>query len=71
MSKPKAAARADLPEGLRHLQSDELVRRGDLVEDDDRQFRPWEGPNGFQAKSFVKPIYRRSETHSTALKEPA
>jgi hypothetical protein len=46
---------------LRLLKWNELVRRGDFVEDGREGFEPWEGPSGFRADAFVKQIYRRLE----------
>jgi hypothetical protein len=40
------------PEGLRRLNWNELVRRGDFVEDGREGFEPWEGPSGFRADAF-------------------
>ena len=51
---------------LRRLERDELVSRGDFVADAQRGFEPWEGPGGFRADAFVKPIYRRDRSGSTA-----
>lgn len=50
---------ADVPKRLRRLKWNELVRRGDFVEDDHHGFAPWEGPGGFRADSFIKTIYRK------------
>ena len=55
---PTAAA-AILAEGLRPLKWNELVRRGDFVEDGRAGFEPWVGPSGFRADAFVKQIFRR------------
>ena len=44
---------------FRRLKWNELVSRGDFVMDEHQDFEPWEGPTGFQADSFLKPIYRR------------
>jgi len=44
---------------LRPLKWNELVRRGDFVEDGRAGFEPWVGPSGFRADAFVKQIYRR------------
>jgi len=55
----EAAAKAILPECLRRLKWNELVRRGDYVADGQQGFEPWEGPSGFRADAFVKQIYRR------------
>jgi hypothetical protein len=46
------------PDRLRPLKWNELVRRGDFVEDGRDGFELWEGPGGFRAASFVKKIYR-------------
>ena len=48
-----------VPERLRPLKWNELVRRGDFVKDDQQKFELWEGPSGFRAAAFVKQIYRR------------
>jgi hypothetical protein len=37
-----------------------MVRAGDFVADNQSGFEPWEGPAGFLADAFVKPIYRRN-----------
>ena len=50
------------PECLRPLKWDELVRRGDFVEDGSGGFEPWEGPSGFRADAFIKQIYRRQDS---------
>ena len=49
-------------ERFRRLKWNELVTRGDFVEDRNQGFEPWAGPGGFRADSFVKPIYRRAES---------
>jgi hypothetical protein len=49
------------PESLRLLEWNELVRRGDFVEDGRGGFEPWEGPNGFRADAFLKQTYRRQD----------
>jgi len=48
-----------VPERLRRLNWDELVRCGDFVEDGRKGFEPWVGPSGFRADAFVKQVYRR------------
>ena len=53
---PSAAA---VVTSFRRLAWNELVRRGDFVEDGRSGFEPWEGPSGFRADAFVKQIYRR------------
>jgi hypothetical protein len=44
---------------FQRLRWNELVKRGDFVEDGNQGFEPWAGPGGFRADAFVKPIYRR------------
>jgi hypothetical protein len=55
------AVQPGVPEGFRRLRWDEPVREGDFVVDEQRGFEPWEGPSGFRADMFVKPIYRREK----------
>ena len=45
---------------FRRLKQNELVSVGDFVSDNHEGFEPWVGPSGFQAGSFVKPIYRQT-----------
>lgn len=59
--KPEAPNRDGIPDRFRRLKWNELVRHGDFVANGDRSFEPWEGPNGFRADAYVKPIYRRWE----------
>ena len=47
------------PEHFRRLKWNEVVRHGDFIADERLKLEPWEGPGGFQADSFLKPIYRR------------
>jgi len=54
-----AAVKAGVAECFRRLKWNELVSRGDFVMDEHQDFEPWEGPSGFRADSFIKPIYRR------------
>ncbi len=54
--------RVGTPNRLRRLKGNELVSRGDFVADAQRGFEPWEGPGGFRADAFVKPIYRRDRS---------
>jgi hypothetical protein len=61
--------KAGRPEHFRRLKWNELVSRGDFVASEHQGFEPWEGPGGFRADSFVKPIYRRDASHSTAIKK--
>jgi hypothetical protein len=53
------AAEAGEPKRFRRLKWNELVTQGDFVSDGHHGFQPWEGPTGFRADAFVKPIYRR------------
>jgi hypothetical protein len=55
--------------GFRRLRANELVSRGDFVADDHQALEPWDGPTGFRADAFVKPVYRRSESASPAISE--
>jgi hypothetical protein len=66
MSDTNPSTIAIAPEGFRLLKWNELVRRGDFVEDGHQGFEPWVGPSGFRADAFVKPIYRRNNNHSTS-----
>jgi hypothetical protein len=61
--------RGDIPKRLRRLKRNELVTRGDFVADERRGFEAWDGPSGFRADSFVKPIFRRDRSGSTATEE--
>jgi len=54
---------------FRRLQSHEVVRQGDFVVAENRKLEPWEGPAGFRANAFVKPIYRRQERGPTRTKK--
>lgn len=67
-NKPEASAIAGVPKRFRRLKWHELVSAGDFVADKLRGFEPWEGPNGFRANAFVKPIYRRGESRSAKTK---
>lgn len=55
------AVEAGVPEGYRRLLWNEPVLDGDFVMDEQRGFELWDGPSGFRADSFVKPIYRRDK----------
>lgn len=52
------------PESFRRLAWDELVKRGDFVENGNQGFEPWVGPSGFHAGTFIRTIYRKL-SHST------
>jgi len=66
VNKPDATMKSGIPKHFRRLKSSELVSLGDFVANGDQEFELWEGPSGFRADSFVKPIYRKSEGHSTS-----
>ena len=59
MNKTNSSAPIVVAAGFRLLAWNELVRRGDFVEDGRQGFEPWEGPSGFRADAFVKQIFRR------------
>jgi hypothetical protein len=59
---PEALPGAGIPEHFRRLKWNEVVRHGDFVADERLGLEPWEGPGGFQADTFLKPIYRRKMT---------
>jgi hypothetical protein len=54
--------RAGVPGRFRRLKWNEVVCHGDFVADERLGLEPWEGPGGFRADTFVKPIYRRKRT---------
>jgi hypothetical protein len=64
----EASTKGGIPKRFRRLKWDELVSRGDFVVDERLEYKPWEGPNGFRADSFVKPIYRQFTSRCTATK---
>jgi hypothetical protein len=53
---------------FRRLKWNELVRSGDFVAVLERGFERWEGPTGFRADAFVKPIYRRDKVRNNVAK---
>ena len=65
----KLNLKAGAPDRFRRLKWNERVSLGDFVRNEHRRFELWQGPGGFRADSFVKPIYRRYESHSTATKQ--
>jgi hypothetical protein len=65
---PDTSAKADIPIQLRLLNGNEVVSRGDFVAGEHQEFELWEGPAGFRADSFVKPIYRRARGTAIASK---
>jgi len=48
---------------FRQLNWNEIVIRGDYVGNDRQEFEPWVGPSGFQAGTFVMPIFRCCKKH--------
>jgi len=48
------------PKGFRFLKGREIVSPGDFVEGKQGRLELWDGPRGFRADAFIKPIYRRS-----------
>jgi hypothetical protein len=56
-----APSNVNTPRSFRQLNGSELVRRGDFVMDDVQVLQPWDGPNGFRADAYVKPVYRSEE----------
>jgi hypothetical protein len=68
-SKPEVAASDGASKQFRRLEANELVSRGDFVADPHSGFESWEGPTGFRADSFVKPIYRKQEVRLTGAKK--
>ena len=67
--KPAVSAKAGVPECFRRLKWNEVVSRGDFVMDEHRGFELWDGPGGFRANAFLKPIYRRYERRLAAIKK--
>ena len=53
---------------FRRVRPDELVNPGDYIKDDEDRYEPWDGPRGFRAASFCKPVYR-PEWETDAAKE--
>jgi hypothetical protein len=58
VNKSEASPQAGVPKRFRRLKWNEVVGRGDFVGDEVKGFEPWEGPGGFRADTFVRPIYR-------------
>ena len=69
MNQPGTTAEAGIPKRLRRLKWNELVSTGDFIANGQQGFEPWEGPNGFRADAFVKPIYRRAEGRTVEIKK--
>lgn len=68
LSRPETTAQADIPGELRRLNGNEVVSRGDFVAGEHQGFELWEGPAGFRADSFVKPVYRQVRATSVVSK---
>ena len=63
MKQKLKSTKARVTEQFRRLAWNELVVRGDFVEDGQQGFKPWDGPTGFRADSFVIPTYRQATGH--------
>jgi hypothetical protein len=61
---PEASAKVAGPERFRRLKKNEVVSRGDFVTNERLGFELWEGPGGFRAGAFLKPIYRSDKMGS-------
>ena len=55
---------------LRRLKLRELVWFGDYIKDPSRGFQLWEGPGGFWAGSFARPVYRLKRTRISRSTSP-
>jgi hypothetical protein len=55
---PEVPWNFETPKLFRRLKGNELVSRGDFIMGAHHAIEPWEGPTGFRADAFVKPIYR-------------
>lgn len=62
--------RAEVVKHFRRLKGNEMVSIGDFVMDERETFIPWEGPTGFRANAFIKPIYRRDKSRSLLARKP-
>jgi hypothetical protein len=69
MNKINLSPAAAAAEHLRPLKWNEMVRRGDFVEDGKQGFEPWVGPGGFRADAFVKQIYRQLSRRTAGAKK--
>lgn len=47
-----------LAKHFRRLKWHERVISGDFIVNENRAFEPWDGPLGFRADTFLKPVYR-------------
>lgn len=71
MNEADSSTVAIVPNCLRPLKWNELVRRGDFVKDGREGFEPWVGPSGFRADAFVKQIYRQLRQRPSGNKKPS
>jgi len=60
----ETVVQAEVPKGFRRLKWNEVVVQGDCLVHEQRGFEPWQGPGGFRADTFLKPIYRRGKIPS-------
>ena len=65
----RASAQTGVRKKLRRLKWNEVVTRGDFVHDERNTLALWEGPTGFRADAFVKPIYRRGKAPAVMTKK--
>jgi hypothetical protein len=65
-----SSARPAPLKSFRRLAWNELVKRGDYVEDGKSGFELWVGPSGFHADSFIKAIYRKYSPRTKAVLKP-
>jgi hypothetical protein len=50
---------------FRRVRSNEIVIPGDYIREGENCYEPWDGPRGFRAASFCKPVYRPEwKTHA-------
>jgi hypothetical protein len=69
MRETSSSSDAMVPQRLRPLKWNELVRQGDFVEDGRQGFEPWMGPSGFRADTYVKAIYRKLTREPASLRK--
>src|SRR5512137_215931 len=61
-AEPEALARTSVSKRFRRLKRNESVWHGDFVADECLGLQRWEGPGGFRADTFVRPVYRLKGT---------
>jgi hypothetical protein len=69
MNKNESSTNVESSKHFRRLKSNELVSLGDFIANERQEFEPWEGPSGFRADAFVKPIYRQDQRASAASRK--